>query len=104
MILNIIIIVWLGISLFSGLKLGFVYKAGTTIGFIFGVWLSSRWTPGVASWLGGSPLTVALVFLFFLSIMSKLFGGVAWLLDKVFKILALLPGLKSFNRVLGGLL
>jgi len=39
-----------------------------------------------------------------LSIVSKLFGVLAWLIDKVFKLLSIIPFLKTFNRVLGGLL
>ncbi len=102
--LSIIIFVWLALSFWSGLKTGFVYKAGTVIGFIAGLWFASRWTPGIAYFFGGGPITIAVVFLIILSLLSKLFGLGAWTLDKVFKILTIIPFLKTFNRIFGGML
>lgn len=102
--LDIILIVLLAAALVSGIKRGFVYKIGTFVGLLLGIWFASRWTPFVTELFGGSVVMTIIVFLFILSLVSKLFGIVAWFIDKVFKIVALIPFLTTFNRVLGGIL
>lgn len=102
--LDIVLIVWLAASLISGARAGFIYKLGTFVGFIAGVWLSSRWTPEIAPSFGSGPVVTVVVFLVMVSLVSKLFGLAAWIVDKVFKVIAIIPFLKTFNRVLGGLL
>ncbi|MFH1426742.1 MAG: CvpA family protein [Candidatus Kerfeldbacteria bacterium] len=102
--LDIIIIVWLATSLISGVKAGFVYEVATLIGFFVGLWFASTWTPTVAEWFGGSPIQTAIVFIAILMFIANLFGLVGWIANKMFKIIAIIPFLKTFNRLLGGIL
>ncbi len=103
-LLDIGILIWLAVSLISGLKMGFIYKSGTCIGFLIGLVLASRWTPFLAQEWDAGPVFTAVIFLILLGLISKLFGLVAIAVNKLFKIVALLPFLKTFNRVFGGII
>ncbi|OGY85888.1 MAG: hypothetical protein A2233_00130 [Candidatus Kerfeldbacteria bacterium RIFOXYA2_FULL_38_24] len=102
--LDILIIIWLGISLYSGLKMGFIYKAATTIGFFCGLWVASRYTPELAQKWHLGPWQMPFIFLLLMSLVSRVFGLAGWLINKLFHLVAILPFLKTFNRVLGGVL
>lgn len=103
-IIDIVIIFWVAGSLISGVRMGFVYKMGTLIGFMIGLSVASRYTPTLAEQFAGGPITTAVIFLAILGLVSKLFGALAFVADKVFKFIAIIPFLKTFNRVLGGLI
>ncbi len=102
--LDIVLIVWLTSSVITGVRLGFVYKFGSLIGLVIGMFLASAWTPDIAEPLGGGAIATAGVFLIILGLLSKFFGLFAKIIDKLFKFVTLIPGLKTMNRVLGGLI
>lgn len=99
--LDIVIIILLTLSFISGFKEGFILKVGNLIGLFFGIWLSSVFTPTVADWFGGGVLVTIAVFLILLGCISGLFELIAWIVDKIFKILTIIPGLKQVNKILG---
>lgn len=102
--LDVIIIVWIIWSLFSGLKMGFIYKSASILGYVVGLWVASRYTPQLAEHWNLSALQLPTLFFLIMAAISKAFGLLAWIVDKIFKIVPLFPFLKTFNRVLGGLL
>jgi len=102
--LSSILVLWLVVSLISGLRMGFVYKAGNLIGLIIGLYVASRFTPTIAPWFGGGVGALLSTFFLLLSLTSKLFSIVAWGADKLFSIARLLPFVSTANRMLGGLL
>lgn len=102
--LDIIFLIWLASSALGGFKMGFVYKLGSFIGLVFSIYLAVRWTPGVIEYFGWGVFATITVFLILLSLLSKLFGIVAWGIDKVFHIVYIIPFVKTFNRLLGAAL
>lgn len=103
-LLDIILIIWLALSFFSGWKAGFVYKLGNLIGTIIGFYLAIQWTPTVASWFGSGVVSSVVVFFILWSIIGNLFGLIAWIIDKFFKIATILPFVKTANRFFGAVL
>lgn len=102
--LDVVLLFWLLLSLYMGTRAGFVYASGRLVGLVLGVWLAGRWTPGLASAFGSNPVTTVIVFLVLLSLIAKLGGLLAWVVDRFFRILTIIPFLKTFNKVFGGLL
>lgn len=102
--LDIVLLVWLLVALVMGTRAGFVYAAGRLIGLIVGVWLAGRWTPQLSSAFGTNTVTAVIIFLVLLSLLTKLGGLLAWVADKFFRILTIIPFLKTFNKVFGGVL
>lgn len=102
--LDIVLLVWLLVALVMGTRAGFVYAAGRLLGLILGIWLAGRWTPNLASAFGTNTVVTVVIFLVLLSLLTKIGGLLAWIADKFFKILTIIPFLKTFNKVFGGVL
>lgn len=102
--LDVFLLFWLLIALYMGTRAGFVYATGRLIGLALGVWLAGRWTPGLASAFGSHAVITVIVFLILLSLITTLGGLLAWVVDKFFHILTIIPFLKTFNKVFGGIL
>lgn len=102
--LDVILVLWLISSAISGLRMGLVYKLGTLVGLIAGLWISSRYTPSVATWLGGGVFASISAFFLLLSITTKIFGLLAWSADTLFSIVRIIPFVTTVNRVLGAAL
>lgn len=102
--LDVVLLIWLIMSLVSGAHSGFIYVAGRAIGLIIGFWAAIQWTVPIANWFGGGVSAMIVVFLIILTLISRLFGGIVWAIDKAVNLLSFIPFLKTFNRVFGGLL
>ena len=102
--LDIIFIIWLASSAIGGYKMGFIYKLGSFVGLVISVYLAVKWTPGVIEYFQWGVFATITVFLILLSLLSKLFGIIAWGIDKVFHIVYIIPFTKTFNRLLGAAL
>lgn len=102
--LDIIFIIWLASSAIGGFKIGFVYKLGSFIGLVLSMYLAIRWTPGIIEYFGWGVFATITVFLIVMSLLSKVFGIIAWGIDKIFHIAYIIPFLKTFNRLLGAAL
>lgn len=107
-ILDIILILILFAFSFFGFWAGFLQSLGSLIGVGIGAYVGGRYYPEVASWLSryikneqiGSVVSFALIF----GVVNKLTGLVFYLIDRIFKIVSLLPFLKTFNRIFGAIL
>lgn len=102
--LDVVILVWLAASLVSGLRMGFIYKVATIVGYFFGLWLASRYSAVLAEKWHLGPLQMPTVFFLILSTTSKIFGIAGFLFNKAFHLVARIPFIQTFNRVLGGAL
>lgn len=98
-----ILIVFLGFAWF-GFWRGLIETAGSILGIFIGVILASRWYESVISFFHLNDTTgmkiAAFIILFVL--IAKVTGVLAQAISKAFSSVAILPGLKSLNR-LGGL-
>ncbi len=107
-ILDIILIVILLIFVIMGFVLGLIQAIGGLVGVVFGAWTASRYFMPFADWLTpillGRGLAAKIVaFIVIFIAINRLVGFLFYLLDRAFRIISILPFLKSINR-LGGLL
>jgi len=104
--LDLIIIVMLAGYIWGGFRAGLIQSIGGVIGLIIGVFAASRWyeawAPSIAPIVGGSELwakVVAFIAIFF--IVTRLFAIIIWFINKLFNVVAIVPGLKLLNHVGG---
>lgn len=106
-LLDILIIFIIAIFIFKGLKLGLIEAVGGIVGIIVGIILANQYYPGIAEWLSGfvkSPLVAGVGgYILAFIIINRLVALGFWLINKMFNIVAIIPFLKSFNHLLGGL-
>jgi uncharacterized membrane protein required for colicin V production len=104
--LDIILLIIIAISAFSGFKFGFVHTFGSLVGLILGVFIASRFYPYVGSWFAsltgwGENTTRVLAFIVLFSLISRIIGLLFMLLEKFTYIITGLPIIKTLNRLLG---
>lgn len=88
----------------GGFFAGFIYEIGSFMGIIAGVWLAGIFSPGLAESIGGGTLWAQVLwFALLFIVISKLISAVFLVINKVFKLVAIIPGLKFFNRVGGAI-
>lgn len=93
----------------GGLWFGFIHTLGALIGTIFGVLVAGKYYDAWAHATQGiffGNLNLARVVMFFLImiLVNRLIGLVFWIIDRLFKIVSVIPFLKTFNRLFGGAL
>lgn len=100
----------LAIGLFfilAGLHRGFIKSLGNLIGMVVGIVAGAfgiAWFSENAVDLSDRPVWTIIIFIIVMLISSQLIGLAFDLIDKVFKILSIIPFLKSINKLLGGIL
>ncbi len=105
-------LVLVGIIIFFatlGLVLGLIQAIGALIGLAVGIWTALAFYVPVASWLepmliGNTTAAQILAFIALFLITSRLIALAFWVINKIFKLLALIPFLGSINRIGGFLL
>lgn len=103
-ILDWIIIIIIVAFAIGGFLAGFIYEIGSFIGIIAGVWLAGIFSPALAESIGNGALWAQVLwFVVLFIVISKLISAVFWLINKVFNLVAVIPGLKFFNRVGGAI-
>lgn len=107
-IIDISLLVLLGGFILAGFWFGVIHMIGSLLGLVFGALIAGRYYAGAASWaapfLGGNTnLAGILMFFLIFVLVNRLVGVLFLVVDKVFKIVAIIPFLKTFNRLLGAL-
>ncbi|MCX6784490.1 MAG: CvpA family protein [Candidatus Komeilibacteria bacterium] len=107
MLLDLLILIFLGVFVFKGLKLGLIEAVGGIVGIILGIILANHYYPGVAEWLGGfvkSGLVAGVgAYILVFIVINRLVALAFLVLNKVFDLVAIIPFLKSFNHLLGAI-
>ncbi|KPJ84693.1 hypothetical protein AMJ57_05705 [Parcubacteria bacterium SG8_24] len=108
-IVDIILLISLGGFVLAGLWFGVIHMIGTLVGLVVSALVSSRLYEPVAQFLApfiGDNVNLARVIAFFalFIIINRLVGLIFLLIEKIFKIVAIIPFLKTFNRLLGAVL
>lgn len=108
-IIDVILIVILSGFVFYGLFFGLIRTLGAFVGVFAGALLASRLYIPVSAWLEGfffgyNNLGKVLVFLILFTLINRLVGLAFYLLDKSFKLISIIPFIKSFNRLGGAIL
>lgn len=90
--------------IFSGFKGGFIYSFGSFIGVILGVFMAGRFYESLAHLFGNDTNWAnVLCFLLIFVVVSRLVGLIFYIINKVFKIMTIIPFLGLINR-LGGVI
>jgi membrane protein required for colicin V production len=92
-----------------GFWLGLIHMVGAVIGVIAGALVAGHLYQPVAGWLLGlgasnENLMRVVAFLALFLLTTRLVGLIFSIVNKVFKIIAIIPFLKTFNRLLGAVL
>lgn len=102
----------LGISLFGfvwgGLWTGLIQSIGGLIGLFLGQLLASRFYEGFAGVVqplfGGNEVAAKIgAFLLLFLLITRLVGLAFFMIEKMFNLVAIFPGIKSINRIGGAL-
>lgn len=106
-LLDYVILGILFIFVWLGFWSGFIRTLGSIVGLFLGVAIASHYYEKFADFfkfflLAGMSQFSA--FILIIIAVSKLTGIVFWIIDKLFRIVAIIPFLKTFNRLLGAIL
>ncbi len=108
-IFDIVLAVILAIFVFSGLKKGLIRSVGRIIGLIIGAYVASHFYLTFFEWgrslvanheAGGKIAAFIILFI----VASSLTNLIFFLIEKVFNLLAIIPGSRYLNNILGALL
>jgi len=93
----------------AGLWFGFIHALGALVGMVLSVLVAGRYydswghaTAGI--FFGNENLARVVMFFLLMILVNRLIGLVFWIIEKIFKIVAVIPFLKTFNALLGGAL
>ncbi|MBI4426718.1 MAG: CvpA family protein [Candidatus Kerfeldbacteria bacterium] len=89
-----------------GLRLGLIHMLGSFLGLILGVFVAGQWYQGFSTWVAGffslDPLVAQVLgFGMLTALFNRLVGLLFTVADKLFRIVRLIPGLGTIDR-LGG--
>ncbi|MBI3120050.1 MAG: CvpA family protein [Candidatus Kerfeldbacteria bacterium] len=99
--INIALVIVLALSALSGFRKGLIYAVGGILGFIVATFLASRWYEGLGETFGGSIASEIISFIVLYVLIS---GVIMWgvgLINSTFNLIAIIPGMKLLNRLLG---
>lgn len=105
-IVDVILLTALGGFVLAGLWFGVIHMIGSVVGLVLGAFVAGRFYGQVAEWLtplAGGNVNLAKVIAFFLLfvLVTRLVGLLFHVIEKIFRIVAIIPFLKTFNRLLG---
>ena len=106
--IDIVILVALAGFVWKGVKLGLIEAIGGIIGLFVGAYMAGLYYDEAATMLkglllGSETLAVILGFLLVFIVVNRAIAIIFWLIDRIFHIIAIIPGLKTLNRLLGGI-
>lgn len=89
--------------------MGFIEALGSLVGIILGAWLGGIFYKDIGDYLapflfGSKNFAYVLSFVIIFVVISKIVGIIFWFLNKIFHIIAIIPFLKTINRVAGAIL
>lgn len=107
--IDIILIGIVIVFVVSGFVMGLIQGIGALIGLAAGFWAAMNYFNALGDWLtpiflGHSIWAHVIAFLLIFILVNRLIGLAFWLIDKAFKIISIIPFLKSINRLGGAIL
>ncbi len=105
-VVDLVILGALAAFVLAGFWLGLIHMVGAIIGLFVGIYLAGHyyaWLAAIVAPFLGNNLALAkvLAFIFILVLVERLFGLLLYVVDRIFKFVAIIPFLKTFNRLLG---
>lgn len=105
--LDFLLILFLGGYVLAGWGAGLIHGVGSLVGIFLGVLAASRWfawlAPKLKGAMGETAATIIAFALIFL-VVTRLVGLAFAVLNRVFNLVAIVPGMKMTNRFLGAVL
>lgn len=107
-ILDLILILVVFIFIALGFSMGLIQAIGAIVGVIFGAIIANSYFREFGNFLtpiflGNAMLAMTVSFILIFSIVNRLIGLVFYLIGKFFNIIAIIPFLKTFNRLFGAI-
>lgn len=107
-VIDFIILLIIAGFVWKGIKLGLIESVGGIVGLFVGAFMASIYYDEVADVLvrilfGSQVLANVLGFLLVFILVNRAVALLFWIIDKIFHIIAIIPFLKTFNRLLGGI-
>jgi membrane protein required for colicin V production len=107
--IDLILIISIGGFVLAGLWFGIIHMIGSVAGIVVGAYCAGRFYEPAANYilpfLGGHENWAKIIaFLAIFVLVNRLVGLVFYILEKLFKVIAVIPFLKTFNRLLGAVL
>lgn len=108
-VLDLILILIIFVMVAYGFIMGLIEAVGSLAGLVLGAWLGSVFYQDFGNWLapylfGRKNLAYVVAFVIIYVFVAKLVGLIFWILNRVFKIIAIIPFLKTINRIAGAVL
>ena len=108
-VLDLILVLILFFFTVSGLRFGLIHTLGALIGTVVGVLVAGNYYEQGAEvikgpLLGNENLARVIAFIIIFVLSSRLVGLVFWIIDRAFKLISIIPFLKSINRLGGAIL
>jgi len=105
-LIDIVFLIIIGFFGIYGFWSGFVRAFGSLIGTFIGVYLASRYYDDLANWLitvtGWAENTSKFImFIVAFFVITSAVGVLFWFIEKIFKIVSIIPFVKTFNRLFG---
>lgn len=108
-VIDVTLLVFLGAFVLAGFWFGLIHMIGALLGIFLGAFLASRFYEPLAQWLFGiNPVNINILrivaFVFIAFVVTRLVGFAVHIADKAFKVISVIPFMKTFNRLLGAAL
>lgn len=108
-LIDLTLLVILGGFVLAGFWFGLIHMAGTLVGLIVGPILAGRFYLPFAAWLDtfvdwNENLLRVIAFILLFTIVNRAIGLVVLFAEKAYKIIAVIPFMTTFNRLLGAAL
>lgn len=106
--IDIVILIILALFVWKGVKLGLIEAIGGIVGLFLGAFMAGQYYTEVGNMLkgllfGSTILANVLGFLLVFIVVNRGVALIFWIVDKIFNIIAIIPFLKTFNHLLGGI-
>lgn len=107
-IFDIILLVILAGFVFYGFFFGLIRTVGMLAGLLVGAWIASHYYLSIFAWVtkwwpGNPNIGKVVCFIACFTIISHLVGWVFILFEQAFKVVTIVPFVKTINRILGAL-
>jgi len=105
-IVDLTLLVSLGGFALYGFWFGFIHMVGSVVGVVFGAIAAGRLYGSTAHWFGdlsttNPNLANVLGFIVTFILVNRLVGLLFWVIEKIYKFIAIIPFMKLFDRLLG---
>lgn len=107
--IDAVLLILLGGFVLYGFWFGLIHTLGGLVGVVVASIFAGRISEPFAVWIqpiaGGNPAVVRIIaFIAAFILITRLVGFMFWIIERIFKIIAVIPFLKTINRLLGAFL